>query len=260
MSYKINDNIHEQESETTQIVAAVEQLSATSQEVANHTHEASQSANESLKATEQGLIVIREVVEKADLVDRKTTETSEVIEKLSESIDQINVILADIQNIAEQTNLLALNAAIEAARAGESGRGFAVVADEVRGLSQRTRSSVEKTQEVISTILTGSKEATSVMESNASSIKDVVEIVGNASESFNQIRKTIQTINEMSTIIATAATQQYSVANNVSSNVSSIGDKTTQMTKDIETAYDINEKLKRVSKSLTKVTNSFIVE
>jgi methyl-accepting chemotaxis protein len=60
------------------------------------------------------------------------------IDDMTDHIEGIFELLADVKSIADQTNLLALNAAIEAARAGEAGRGFAVVAEEVRNLSVRS--------------------------------------------------------------------------------------------------------------------------
>ena len=50
-------------------------------------------------------------------------ESGATINKLSQSIQHIDIVTKVIRDIADQTNLLALNAAIEAARAGEQGRG-----------------------------------------------------------------------------------------------------------------------------------------
>jgi len=64
-------------------------------------------------------------------------------------VNEIEGILALINDIADQTNLLALNAAIEAARAGDAGRGFAVVADEVRRLAERSKAAAAQISKLV---------------------------------------------------------------------------------------------------------------
>ena len=83
---------------------------------------------------------------------------------LASRVNEIESILALIDDIADQTNLLALNAAIEAARAGDAGRGFAVVADEVRRLAERSKASAAQIAKLVEGAQAQSSETVMALE------------------------------------------------------------------------------------------------
>jgi methyl-accepting chemotaxis protein len=78
----------------------------------------------------------RTVLGEASVAAERATVAVDSVEGTTQEIDKL---MAAIEDVSFRTNLLALNAAVEAARAGEKGAGFAVVADEVRQLAQTTQ-------------------------------------------------------------------------------------------------------------------------
>lgn len=90
----------------------------------------------------------------------------------SKNVNNIQALVNDILSMTHQTNLLALNASIESARAGEAGRGFAVVADEIRNLSEDSKNTVEKIQEISNVII-------SSVNSLANSSEKLLEYISN---------------------------------------------------------------------------------
>ncbi len=102
----------------------------------------------------------------------------EDIAELSQTSDQIGVIIELIRGIAAQTNLLALNATIEAARAGEAGKGFAVVAAEVKELSSQTAKATEEIETQVGAVQAMTDRAVSSIATVSSTIAKLNEISG----------------------------------------------------------------------------------
>ena len=169
---------------TTQTSANVQIVAASAEELSASINEISQQVQQSNKAT----------LEAVDQV-RKTTVTMTELREVAQNIGQVVDLIRDI---ADQTNLLALNATIEAARAGDAGKGFAVVAGEVKALASQTASATNEIAKRISDIQNAASDAT-----------NAIELIGTSIDNVNQI----------SSVIASAVVEQQAATNEIAGNV-----------------------------------------
>ena len=212
----------EQFSRTDQVAAAIQEMSATSAEVARYAADASGAADAADDNARQGQVVMTETIDSMQALLQEIQRTADVVHRLEDDSLRIGKVLEVIQSIAEQTNLLALNAAIEAARAGEAGRGFAVVADEVRTLAKRTSESTTEIQTIISSVQNGAEEAGRAIEAGKSRSDTSMQQVTLAGDSLRQIAVAVESIRDMNRQIATAAEEQTSVSEDISRNITEI--------------------------------------
>ena len=210
--------------------AAIEETSATMEEMNSAVHNNTSHAREAATLFEQ-------VNTEASQAGQVMRDTIQAMTNIQTSSHEIAEIVTLIDSIAFQTNLLALNAAVEAARAGEHGRGFAVVAGEVRALAQKSADAAKEIRVLIETsvnqINNGTKLAT-----------DTGEVIDHIQASIEKANQVIHQINNASNEQAQGVTQVYQAITDI--------DATTQENaQQVERTSEAAEKMNQLSRTLS---------
>lgn len=252
---QVRDGMVLQQGETDQVAAAVNEMSATVQDIAGSTalsrDQSTQANSLATRGRDQVLQVRQTITGLVTSIDRCT----EHMHQLSSHSQEISGVVRVIREIAEQTNLLALNAAIEAARAGESGRGFAVVADEVRALAQRVQTSTDDIQRMIEALQGGTAVAVEDMQASAGLTHASVDQVADAGESLHEIAAAVSQISEGNSEIASAVEQQSQVADAITQSVVEIRDVTERTVQQTISSAETSDQLARLANQLSEAVS-----
>lgn len=182
-----------------QVTGAVEQLSSSSQRLAQGVSEQAATLESTSAAGEQIPAMTRknsdcaktaaaEMVAVARQVDQSNSALNEMacsMKDITASGGKIAKIIKVIEDIAFQTNILALNAAEEAARTGV---GFAVVAKEVGNLAQRCTQAATDTATLI-------EESISMSRAGIAKLVLVTESIGAITESASRAKSLVDEVN-----------------------------------------------------------------
>lgn len=251
--------VAQQQSDSEQVATAMNEMSATVQEVARYAAQAASASKSADDEAEKTKLVVRDAINGIKKLAEQVEFGADSIRELQLESTNIGSVLTVIQNIAEQTNLLALNAAIEAARAGESGRGFAVVADEVRTLAQRSQESTEEIKQIIERLQKSADKSVTVMVSGSEQAKISVKQAEIAGESLQQITESVTAISDMNIHIASAAEEQTAVAEEINRNIASIASVAEENAQSTRRTSDTSLELSALANQLQTQLNRFKV-
>ena len=188
-------SLDHQTNEISGSYAASEELASSINEIARSSTFIAEKTSDSVQNAKKGKESIEHALTKIFTTEEMFSSIVASFKDLQQHVNDIENVVALINQIADQTNLLALNASIEAARAGEHGKGFSVVAQEVRKLA-------ESTVNALSEVSTNVQSLKSYSNSVAKSITETIEIIKDATTEakdslplLNIIVDTIESIN-----------------------------------------------------------------
>jgi len=250
-------NMDQQLNQINMVATAMNEMAATAHEVANNASSTADAAGNANNEAQEGKAVVNKTMDMINSLAEDVEQAAAVIHELESNTESIGTILDVIRGIAEQTNLLALNAAIEAARAGEQGRGFAVVADEVRTLASRTQQSTQEIDEMISRLQDSASKAVSTMETGRNRANETVSQVAEAGVKLEAITNAIVSISDLSSHIASAATEQSAVAEDINKNISIINDASSTTTQNSHEMAKASTELAGLATTMNEVVGQF---
>jgi len=224
----------------------MQEMLATSQEVARSTVEAAQAADLAESETSKMNVSVEAIRGLSGHVDG----LAEVMQQLLADSAEIGRVLEVISSIAGQTNLLALNAAIEAARAGEHGRGFAVVADEISKLASATSDNSREISSEIIKMIGDIKQGMAIVEETRKSIETIFGRIEDINERINNTRDVMSKQAEATREVTSQAELMDGLSRNIAT---ATREQNTSMEENIKTVSRLSEIAQEVALANQKI-------
>ncbi len=179
---------------TSQAVAAVKEISVTSQELLRTMTEVNDMASHTGKMATAGRVGLGGMDGTMRQLAESTSSFGSKLAVISERAANINLAVTTITKVADQTNLLSINAAIEAEKVGEYGLGFLVVAREIRRLADQTAVASLDIERMVKEMQYSVSAGVMEMDKFAEQVRTGVREIGDVSAKLGEIIEAVQGI------------------------------------------------------------------
>ncbi len=267
-SQALAEGSSEQASLLEETSSTMEEMSTMTKQNADNAQEAANLAKNCSDSAGKGNIAVDEM---CSAIDKMSSASMEIVDSMSDSMQEINTssnqiaeITKVIDGIAFQTNLLALNAAVEAARAGDHGKGFAVVAEEVRNLAQRSATAAKDTAVLIKDCVDKANSGTALTNKCKDNLQEIVDDVKKSTENTNtaleEIVDNVKKVTLLTNEISTASAEQSDGVTAVNSSIQQMDQVTQQNAATAEEVASTSEEMSAQAQTLQELVDSLSVQ
>jgi len=206
---------HAQQQAAGEQATALNQTSATTEELARSAGQIAGNAFEVATLAERTLQAARSGQQSSEIffasmmkMREDNQRVADSVLRLNKRVQQIGRIVEFINGVGDKSDLLALNAELEGTKAGEVGRGFSLVAAEMRRLAEHVIRSTLEIERLIAEIRDGTHAAVMATESGVKAMDQGIAQANRVLEGLNTIVQLATSTSESVRTISAATQQQ----------------------------------------------------
>ncbi len=250
----------EQSAAVSEITSTMEELSASSTQIADHSNAVVQIATKTWDDTKKGASAVESVIMKMNDINGDNLNSIREIVDLGRKSKEISRVMEIINSIADQTKLIAFNAALEASSAGEAGKRFGVVAVEIRRLADSVMESTGEIEGKINEILEAINRLVIASEKGSKGIQEGMEYSSQTANLLIDLVDAAQTTTEAAKQISLSTQQQKTASSQVVVALREIVAGSGQTTDSISQISAVTRRLSRLSDNLREMVSIFKVQ
>ncbi|RJT27508.1 Cache 3/Cache 2 fusion domain-containing protein [Buttiauxella izardii] len=247
----------ETSSSVAEITSTMEELSASSTQIAEHSRAVVDIANVTLEDCNKGSDSMGELLTRMSDIDSDNQQSMREIMMLGNKSKEISRVMIIINNVADQTKLIAFNAALEAASAGDSGKRFSVVAAEIRRLADSVTESTFEIENKISEIQNSINRLVLNAEKGSKSIKAGTKACKVSADRLHDIVATAEQTSTAAMQISLSTQQQKTASNQVVMALREIVVASNYTSQSIKDILSISQDMTQLSNELNQASKSF---